>query len=367
MLCTFALLTRSAAPYTRQRRFRGIMFFMAGNILVTGGAGYIGSHACVALIEAGYQPVVIDNLVNSSAEVINRIERITGVRPHFIEADLLDDEALDTVFANSDIAGVMHFAGLKAVGESVEQPLAYYHNNVGGTISLLQAMQRACVQTLVFSSSATVYGEPPSNPMREDFPRRATNPYGQTKVVIEDILADQHATGAGWNIACLRYFNPVGAHTSGLIGEAPGGIPNNLMPYVSQVAVGQRKRLQVFGNDYSTVDGTGVRDYIHVGDLVDGHLAALQYLKRPGDTLLNVNLGRGVGVSVLQMVAAFEQASGQPVPYEVVPRRAGDIAQFWADSALAESELGWTATRGVEEMCADAWRWQSMNPRGYED
>ena len=340
---------------------------MAGNILVTGGAGYIGSHACVALIEAGYQPVVVDNLVNSSAEVINRIKRITGVRPKFIEADLLDREALDAVFADSDIAAVMHFAGLKAVGESVEQPLAYYHNNVGGTISLLQAMQRAGVQTLVFSSSATVYGEPPSNPMREDFPRGATNPYGQTKVVIEDILADLYATGEGWSIACLRYFNPVGAHTSGLIGEAPGGIPNNLMPYVSQVAVGQRQRLQVFGDDYSTVDGTGVRDYIHVSDLVDGHLAALEYLKRPGDTLLNVNLGRGVGVSVLQMVAAFEQASGQPVPYDVVPRRAGDIAECWADPALANAELGWAATRGIEEMCADAWRWQSMNPRGSED
>ena len=335
-------------------------------ILVTGGTGYIGSHACVSLIEAGHQPVILDNLTNSSAEVVNRIERITGVRPVFIEGDVLDGPLLDECFAQHTPSAVMHFAGLKAVGESVEQPLAYYHNNVSGSVSLLQAMERAEVRSLVFSSSATVYGDPASNPIREDFPRSATNPYGQTKLMIEDVLADLHASGDAWNIACLRYFNPVGAHKSGLIGESPGGIPNNLMPYVSQVAVGQREQLSVFGSDYPTVDGTGVRDYIHVVDLVEGHVAALDYLAKRNSGLLNVNLGRGAGVSVLQMVAAFEKASGRPVPFEQVARRPGDIAECWADPAMANAELGWSANRGVDEMCADAWRWQSNNPQGYD-
>ncbi len=338
---------------------------MSGTILVTGGTGYVGSHACVLLIEAGYELVIIDNLVNSSSVVVDRIEQITGIRPTFVQADLLDEAALDAVFQRHAVAAVMHFAGLKAVGESASRPLDYYHNNVGGTLCLLRAMQRAQVNTLVFSSSATVYGEPESNPIREDSPRLATNPYGQTKIVIEDILADLHASENGWKLACLRYFNPVGAHISGLIGEAPGGVPNNLMPFVSQVAVGQRDKLRVFGDDYPTVDGTGVRDYIHVTDLVDGHLAALRYLEKSGDPLLNVNLGRGEGVSVLQMVAAFEQTCGQKIPYEIVERRPGDISQFWADPTLASEILGWQATQGVEEMCADTWRWQSMNPQGY--
>lgn len=334
-------------------------------ILVTGGTGYIGSHACVALIDAGHQPIILDNLSNSSAEVVNRIERITGVRPVFIEGDVLDGPLLDDCFAQHTPSAVMHFAGLKAVGESVEQPLAYYHNNVSGSISLLQAMERAEVRSLVFSSSATVYGDPASNPIREDFPRNAANPYGQTKLMVEDIMADLHASSGGWKLACLRYFNPVGAHASGLIGEAPGDIPNNLMPFVSQVAVGQREKLSVFGGDYPTVDGTGVRDYIHVVDLVEGHVAALNYLTRQDGVLLNINLGRGEGVSVLQMVAAFEKASGKSIPYDLVDRRAGDVAQYWGDPTLANDLLGWSAERGVDEMCADTWRWQSNNPQGY--
>ena len=335
-------------------------------ILVTGGTGYIGSHACVALIDAGYQLVILDNLANSSAEVVNRIEQITGSRPGFIEGDVLDGVLLDACLEEHAPTAVMHFAGLKAVGESVEQPLAYYQNNVAGSICLLQAMERAGVRRFVFSSSATVYGDPASNPIREDFPRAATNPYGQTKLMVEDVLADLHASGEGWNIACLRYFNPVGAHKTGLIGEAPGGIPNNLMPFVSQVAVGQREKLSVFGSDYPTEDGTGVRDYIHVMDLVEGHVAALEYLEGQESGLLNVNLGRGEGVSVLQMVAAFGQVSGQPIPYELVARRAGDIAECWADSTLANELLGWSAGRDVEQMCADTWHWQSQNPQGYE-
>lgn len=335
-------------------------------ILVTGGTGYIGSHACVALIEAGYRPVILDNLANSSAEVVNRIEQITGYRPAFTEGDVLDSDLLDASLSEHAPSAVMHFAGLKAVGESVEQPLAYYQNNVAGSICLLQAMQRAAVRKFVFSSSATVYGDPASNPIREDFPRNAANPYGQTKFMVEEILADMHASDAGWNLACLRYFNPVGAHASGLIGEAPGGVPDNLMPYIAQVAVGQREKLNVFGSDYPTVDGTGVRDYIHVVDLVEGHVAALKYLERQNSGLLNVNLGRGEGVSVLQMIAAFEQASGQEIPYELVDRRAGDVPQYWGDPSLANELLDWTAGRGVDEMCADTWRWQSGNPRGYE-
>ena len=335
-------------------------------ILVTGGTGYIGSHACVALIDAGYQPVILDNLANSSVEVVNRIEQITGYRPAFIKGDVLDSELLDASFSEHSPSAVMHFAGLKAVGESVEQPLAYYQNNVAGSICLLQAMERAGVRRIVFSSSATVYGDPASNPIRVVFPRYAANPFGQTKLMVEDVLADLHASDAGWNLASLRYFNPVGAHGSGRIGEAPGGIPNNLMPYIAQVAVGQRDKLSVFGSDYPTVDGTGVRDYIHVVDLVEGHVAALEYLEREEAGLLNLNLGRGEGVSVLQMIAAFEQASGQKIPYDLVDRRAGDVPQYWGDPSLANELLGWSAGRGVDEMCADTWRWQSQNPRGYE-
>lgn len=335
------------------------------SVLVTGGAGYIGSHACVSLIEAGHRPILLDNLSNSSLEVINRIEQLSGVRPAFITGDILDAPLLDQIFDTHKVAAVMHFAGLKAVGESVNTPLDYYHNNVTGSITLLRAMQRAGLRNLVFSSSATVYGVPSKNPIKEDFPRGATNPYGQTKLTVENLLADLHASGDGWNIACLRYFNPVGAHKSGLIGEAPGGVPNNLMPFVSQVAVGRHDKLKVFGSDYPTVDGTGVRDYIHVVDLAEGHLAALNYLSRQKSGLLSVNLGRGAGVSVLEMVTAFEQASGRKIPFEFVERRKGDIAECWADATAASKELDWSANRGVDEMCTDTWRWQSNNPYGY--
>jgi UDP-glucose 4-epimerase len=333
-------------------------------ILLTGGTGYIGSHACVALLDAGHEVVVLDNLCNSSRLAVDRIARICGRAPAFVEGDVRDAGFLDRVLADHPISAVMHFAGLKAVGESVEQPLAYYDNNVRGTLELLAAMRRAGVRTIVFSSSATVYGDPASVPIREDFPRSATNPYGRSKLMIEDILADLHRAEPGWNVARLRYFNPVGAHASGLIGEDPRGIPNNLMPFVAQVAVGRRERLAVFGDDYATPDGTGVRDYIHVVDLAEGHVAALDWLRREGG-LLTVNLGTGRGYSVLDMVRAFEQASGRPVPYRVVARRAGDIAACWADPSLARERLGWEAKRGIEAMCADTWRWQTMNPEGY--
>lgn len=326
-------------------------------ILVTGGTGYIGSHTCVALAQAGHDLLILDNLCNSSAEVVDRLEQLCGKRPGFVEGDVRDRAVLDSVFARYPIKAVMHFAGLKAVGESVERPLEYYDNNVHGTLQLLDAMRRAKLATLVFSSSATVYGDPGSVPIGEDFPRSATNPYGRSKLIIEDILADLHRAEPHWRIARLRYFNPVGAHESGLIGENPRGIPNNLMPFIAQVAAGRREFLNVWGNDYPTPDGTGVRDYIHVADLAEGHVAAIDYLNRRGG-LLTVNLGTGQGYSVLDMVKAFEQASRRAIPYKVGSRRAGDVAQCWADPSLALELLDWKATRGLTEMCADAWRWQ---------
>lgn len=326
-------------------------------ILITGGTGYIGSHACVALMQAGREVLILDNLCNSRVEVVDRLAAICGRRPAFVAADVRDATALDEVFDRHPIRAAMHFAGLKAVGESVEKPLDYYDNNVTGTLRLLAAMRRAEVKTLVFSSSATVYGDPAALPIREDAPRSAANPYGRSKLMIEDILADLSAAEPDWRIARLRYFNPVGAHASGLIGEDPRGTPNNLMPYIAQVAAGQRERLNVWGNDYPTPDGTGMRDYIHVEDLAAGHVAALDHLERRGG-LLTVNLGTGRGISVLEMVRAFEQASGRPVPYNVAARRPGDIASCWADPGLAHRLLGWQARYGVERMCADAWRWQ---------
>ncbi len=338
---------------------------MAGLILVTGGTGYIGSHTCVALIEAGYGVAILDNLSNSSARVLERLNRITGQTPHFIEGDVRDRPLLDRLFAEHDIAAVIHFAGLKAVGESVEKPLEYYDNNVRGSIELLMAMAAARVRTFVFSSSATVYGEPDSAIFREDFPLAAVNTYGRTKMMVEQVLEDLYKSNPEWNIARLRYFNPVGAHPSGLIGEDPRGIPNNLMPFISQVAVGRREKLRVYGNDYPTPDGTGVRDYIHVMDLAEGHVAALRYCQDKGG-MLAVNLGTGQGSSVMQVIHAFEKASSRTIPYEIVARRPGDIAQYWADPGLAFTKLGWKTTRGLEEMCADSWRWQSNNPEGIQ-
>ncbi|GKS75511.1 UDP-glucose 4-epimerase GalE [Acidovorax sp. SUPP950] len=327
-------------------------------ILVTGGAGFIGSHTCVALASAGIPYLILDNFGNSRRSVLDRLAHITGKAPECIEGDVRDEALLARIFAEHPIEAVVHFAALKAVGESVRQPLAYYDNNVAGTVVLLRAMQKAGVRSLVFSSSATVYGEPASVPIREDFPLSATNPYGWTKLMMEQVLADVDAAEPGqWRIARLRYFNPVGAHESGLIGEDPQDVPNNLLPYVAQVAVGMRESLSVYGDDYPTPDGTGVRDYIHVCDLADGHVAALRYLREhPG--LLTVNLGTGRPVSVLEMVRGFERASGRPVPYRVVARRPGDVAQCWADPALAEQLLGWKAHHGLDRMCADAWRWQ---------
>lgn len=336
---------------------------MAGLILVTGGTGYIGSHTCIALIEAGYRVVILDNLSNSNAKVLERLNRITGQTLQFIEGDVRDRPLLDRLFAEHDIAAVIHFAGLKSVGESVEKPLEYYDNNVRGSIELLMAMAAAKVQIFVFSSSATVYGEPDSAIFREDFPLAAVNTYGRTKMMIEQVLEDLYKSNPEWNIACLRYFNPVGAHPSGLIGEDPCGIPNNLMPFISQVAVGRREKLRVYGNDYPTPDGTGVRDYIHVMDLAEGHVAALRYCQNNGG-MLAVNLGTGHGSSVLQVIHAFEKASKRTIPYEIVARRPGDIAQYWADPGLAFKILGWKTTRGLEDMCADSWRWQSKNPEG---
>lgn len=337
---------------------------MSNTVLVTGGAGYIGSHAYVVLKEAGYEVVIVDNLSNSHLEVLNRLESISGSKPLFVQGDVRDANCLDAIFKEHSITAVIHFAGLKAVGESVDMPLEYYDNNVGGTLTLLAAMEKAGVNQLVFSSSATVYGDPASVPIREDFPRSATNPYGRSKLIVEEVLGDWHKAKPNWRIACLRYFNPVGSHPSGSIGEDPQGAPNNLMPYVAQVAVGRRDQLRVFGGDYPTVDGTGVRDYIHVMDLVEGHVAALRYIdSHPG--LVPANLGTGNGASVLQVVQAFEQASSRPVPYEIVARRPGDIAECWADSTTAETLFGWKATRDLEQMCVDSWRWQSANPNGY--
>jgi UDP-glucose 4-epimerase len=333
-------------------------------ILVTGGAGYIGSHTVVELMAAGLEVVIADNLSNAKPAVLDRLERITGRRPAFVKLDVRDRGALRRLFADHAFEAVIHFAGLKAVGESVTQPLRYYDNNVSGSVALFECMAEAGVKTLVFSSSATVYGDPRSVPIGEDFPLSATNAYGRSKLMIEDVLRDVAKPDPNWRVALLRYFNPVGAHSSGMIGEDPTGIPNNLMPYVAQVAVGNLKELSVFGGDYPTPDGTGVRDYIHVVDLASGHLAALRALKEYRG-VLTVNLGTGRGYSVLEMIKAFEAASGRPVPYRIVGRRPGDIAQCYADPALAERLLGWRAGRGIEDMCADAWRWQSMNPQGY--
>ena len=333
-------------------------------ILVTGGAGYIGSHTCVELLNAGHDVTVFDNFCNSQPEALARVERITGKKLALVQGDIRDSAALVAALRQSDATAVVHFAGLKAVGESVQNPLAYYDNNVVGTVKLLEAMTACSVNTLVFSSSATVYGDPQQLPLTEDHPLSATNPYGQTKLVIEEMLRDLYRSDPTWRIAILRYFNPVGAHASGLIGEDPQGPPNNLLPFVAQVAVGRREFLNVWGNDYATPDGTGVRDYIHVVDLALGHLKALERLQTHAECQA-VNLGTGVGYSVLDMVHAFEQASGKPVPFKVGPRRPGDIASCYADPALALALLGWRAERGLATMCTDAWRWQSSNPNGY--
>lgn len=338
---------------------------MSKTILVTGGAGYIGSHTCLKLFEAGYEVVVLDNFSNSSPEALRRVERISGRSVVSVAGDINDEAMLDRVFAEYAIDAVIHFAGLKAVGESVREPLRYYHNNVTGTLTLCSAMHRAGVRDIVFSSSATVYGDPASLPVRESFPTSATNPYGRSKLMVEEVLADVYRADPVWNIALLRYFNPVGAHPSGLIGEDPRDIPNNLMPYIAQVAVGRREYLSVFGGDYATHDGTGVRDYIHVMDLAVGHLKALQWLQsKPG--IKAINLGTGKGYSVMDMINAFEKASGKRVAYRLIERRPGDVASCYADAHLAETILGWRAERGLDAMCADAWRWQISNPHGYD-
>ncbi len=334
-------------------------------ILVTGGAGYIGSHTCVELLNNGYDVVVVDNLCNSSRESLRRVKTITGKTVSFYESNILDEQALVTIFSEHTIDAVIHFAGLKAVGESVAMPLEYYQNNLNGTLVLLKVMRDFEVKNFVFSSSATVYGNPHSVPIKEEFPLSATNPYGRSKLIIEEICGDLYVSDNSWNIALLRYFNPVGAHESGLIGEDPNGIPNNLVPYISQVAIGKLEKLSVFGNDYDTPDGTGVRDYIHVVDLARGHIKALQKLNtQPG--IVIYNLGTGQGYSVLEMIRAFEEASGCKVPYQIMPRRSGDIAQCYADPAYAEQEIGWKAEHGLADMTRDTWRWQTMNPQGYK-
>jgi UDP-glucose 4-epimerase len=334
--------------------------------LITGGTGYIGSHTVVELMAAGHDVFIVDNLCNSKASVLDRIQHIAGRRPGFAQIDVRDRPALRQLLASRRFDAVVHFAGLKAVGESVEKPLAYYDNNVSGSVALLECMTEVGVSTIVFSSSATVYGEPATLPIREDFPLSASNPYGRTKLTIEEILRDHARTGRDWRVALLRYFNPVGAHASGLIGEDPNGIPNNLMPYVAQVAVGRLKELPVYGNDYPTPDGTGVRDYIHVVDLARGHLAALNALRQRPD-VLTVNLGTGRGYSVLELVRAFSAASGKAVPYRIVGRRPGDIAQCYADPALARKILGWQAQLGMDDMCADTWRWQEWAAKNLQD
>jgi UDP-glucose 4-epimerase len=333
-------------------------------ILVTGGAGYIGSHACLELLRAGRQVVVVDNLCNSSEESLHRVRALAGRELAFHRADLGDPAALERVFSAAAFESVMHFAGLKAVGESVEPPLLYWDNNGVGTVRLLEAMVRYRVKSLVFSSSCTVYGDPASVPIREDFPTSAVNPYGMTKLTIERMLSDLHHADSTWAIALLRYFNPAGADPSGQIGEDPNGIPSNLVPYITQVAVGRLEALKIYGNDYPTRDGTGVRDYIHVTDLAQGHLAALTRLeKHPG--LVTCNLGTGKGYSVLEILRAFERTIGRAIPHRITARRPGDVAEAWADPTRARSELGWVATRGLDEMCVDAWRWQTQNPNGY--
>jgi len=337
------------------------------SVLVTGGAGYIGSHTCIELIQAGFEVVVVDNMSNSKSESINRVEEICKVSIPFYQEDVTDRAALRAIFSEHNFEAVIHFAGLKAVGESNQIPLRYYHNNVGGSIALAEVMQEFSVNSLLFSSSATVYGDPASVPITEVFPTSATNPYGRSKLIVEDILRDAcKATNNSWRVALLRYFNPIGAHESGRIGEDPQGIPNNLLPYVAQVSVGKLQQLSVFGDDYPTVDGTGVRDYIHVVDLARGHVKALQKLLLSEPCCLTYNLGTGHGYSVLEVVKAFEAASGKLIPYKISPRRAGDIAECYADASLAEQELGWRAEYGIERMVEDAWRWQSNNLQGYE-
>jgi len=334
-------------------------------ILVTGGIGYIGSHTCVQMIEDGMEPIIIDNLCNANKEVLNRIEALTGKRPTFYEGDVRDEEFLNSVFSEHDIQSVIHFAGLKAVGESVAKPLEYYDNNVNGSLVLARCMRKANVKSIVFSSSATVYGDPQEVPITENSPTGATtNPYGRSKYMVEECLSDLFIAESDWSITLLRYFNPVGAHPSGTMGEDPKGIPNNLMPFIAQVAVGRREKLSVFGHDYPTPDGTGVRDYIHVMDLADGHIAALKAVGAKSGLHI-YNLGTGKGSSVLEMVQAFSAASDKPVPYELCPRRAGDIAECWASTEKAEKELGWKASRSIAEMSADSWKWQSNNPEGY--
>ncbi|MFL0810473.1 MAG: UDP-glucose 4-epimerase GalE [Agarilytica sp.] len=335
-------------------------------VLVTGGAGYIGSHTCVELIEAGFDILVLDNFCNSNVASLTRVGDITGKTVPFVEADIRNKNELERVFVQHDITSVIHFAGLKAVGESCEKPLEYYQNNVTGTLNLCQVMEKHGVNKILFSSSATVYGDPKTVPIKEDFPTGATNPYGQSKLMVEEILQDAcKAPNNEWRASILRYFNPIGAHISGQIGEDPQGIPNNLLPFVAQVAVGKLKQLRVFGDDYATVDGTGVRDYIHVVDLARGHVKALQKLLKADAGSYIHNLGTGNGYSVLQVVKAFEKVSGKTIPYEIVPRRSGDIAECFADPALAEKDLGWKAEFNIEQMVEDTWRWQSNNPQGY--
>ena len=334
-------------------------------ILVTGGAGYIGSHTCVELLNQGHEVVVFDNLYNSSEEALKRVEKITGKTLTFYKADMLDRDAMEEIFSKEKIDAVIHFAGLKAVGESVAKPLEYYYNNITGTLILCDVMRKHGVKKIIFSSSATVYGDPAFVPITEECPKgKITNPYGQTKAMLEQILTDFHTADPEWNVILLRYFNPVGAHESGLIGEDPKGIPNNLTPYITQVAVGKLKEVGVFGNDYDTPDGTGGRDYIHVVDLAIGHVKALKKFEDKPDVYI-YNLGTGRGYSVLEVIQAFSKAVGRDIPYVIKPRRPGDIATCYADSTKAKNELGWTAERGIDEMCADSWRWQSMNPDGY--
>ncbi len=338
------------------------------SILVTGGAGFIGSHTCVELLNAGYDVVVVDNLYNASEKALERVEQITGKKVTFYEADILDRDALNAIFDKEQIDSVIHFAGYKAVGESVRKPIEYYYNNITGTLILCDVMRNHGVKNIVFSSSATVYGDPAFIPITEECPKgKITNPYGQTKGMLEQVLTDIYVSDPEWKVVLLRYFNPIGAHKSGLIGEDPKGIPNNLVPYVAQVAIGKLKCLGVFGNDYDTPDGTGVRDYIHVVDLAKGHVAAIQKVEKTEPGVLIYNLGTGKGYSVLDVVHAFEKACGKEIPYEIKPRRAGDIATCYADPTKAKNELGWVAEYGIEEMCEDSWRWQTMNPNGYAE
>lgn len=337
------------------------------SILVTGGAGYIGSHTVVELLKAGKEVVVLDNLSNSSKKSLDRVEQITGKKVTFYEADILDRDALEMIFSKEKIESCIHFAGLKAVGESCEKPWEYYYNNVSGTLILLDVMRKHGVKNIIFSSSSTVYGTPEVIPVTEECPKgEITNPYGQTKSMLEQILMDIQKADPEWNVILLRYFNPIGAHESGMIGENPNGIPNNLMPYITQVAIGKLERLGVFGDDYDTPDGTGVRDYIHVVDLAIGHVKALKKIEEKAGLCI-YNLGTGTGYSVLEIVKNFEEASGKEIPYAIKPRRAGDIAMNYADASKAKQELGWVAERGIKEMCADSWRWQSKNPNGYDD